>query len=342
MTEPEGPSHALDRPRKAEAKNANLVRFIVRRVLWLIPILVVAVVVTFTLMHLAPGSPWNVANDSISPSVQLSEASIRQLDAKYGLDEPWWEQLVIYLGNVVTLDLGDSYTYQGREVSELIGESLPTTAALGLITLAVIVPVGVGLGVVAAVKHNSALDYAVTGLATLGASVPNFVVGIFLIMTLSVGLNQATNGSFFLPAGGFGIDLHLVLPVITLSLLPVAFLARLTRSEMLEALRQDHVRTARAKGVPERRVLSRHALKTALIPVITVLGPMFTFLITGTVVIESLFQIPGLGGAFVQAIGQRDYPVILGGTVVYALIVAVANLVVDGLYRLIDPRVTLS
>lgn len=301
--------------------------------------MLVALVLTFALMHLAPGSPWNVSSDALSPTVQLSDAAIEQLDAKYGLDEPLWRQLARYLGNVVTLDLGDSYTYRGREVSQVIGESLPTTALLGLTSMTLIVPVGVGLGVLAAVKHNSGLDHVVTGLATLGASVPNFVVGIFLIMTLSVGLNQATDGSFFLPARGFGLDQRMILPVVTLSLLPIAFLARLTRSAMLESLRQDHVRTARAKGVPERAVLVRHALKSALVPLVTVLGPMFTFLITGTVVIESLFQIPGLGGSFVQAIGQRDYPVILGGTAVYALVVALANLVVDSLYRIIDPRV---
>lgn len=321
------------------SRRAQLALFIARRLLWVFPVLLAAVVITFVLMHLAPGSPWNADDPQGRSSVQLSEAQVRQLDAKYGLDQPWWKQLAIYVGNIVQLDLGDSYRYQGQQVSDLILRSVPHTLTIGIIALAFILPVGVVLGMLAALRQNSRIDYAVTGLATFGASVPNFVVGIVLILVFSVNMNRMTGGTFFLPSGGFGLDEHLILPVITLSLLPVAFIARLARSSTLEVLRQDHMRTALAKGLRPRVIMIRHVLKNALVPVLTTLGPLFTFLITGTVIVESLFQIPGLGGTFVQSIGHRDYPVILGATIVYALVVAVANLVVDLLYVAIDPRV---
>lgn len=311
---------------------------VLRRLVWTAPVLLFVIVVTFALMHLAPGSPWDESYGDRGPKQQLSETAIAQLNAKYGLDRPWWQQLLVYLGNVAQRDFGDSYRYQGQEASELISERLSPTFTLTGIALVVILPVGVGLGVLAALRHNSRLDYAITGLATLAASVPNFVVGIFLILMLSVGLNRATDGAVFLPSGGFGLDQRLVMPLITLSLLPIAFVARLTRASTLETLRQDHVRTAEAKGLPRRSVVARHIVKNALVPVVTTMGPLFVFLISATVIIESLFQVPGLGGAFVQAVAARDYPVILAATMVYAVVVVVANLVVDVIYLLIDPR----
>jgi oligopeptide transport system permease protein len=183
------------------------------------------------------------------------------------------------------------------------------------------------------------VDHVVTGLTTVGGSVPNFVVGIALVLLLSVGLRRATGGRFYLPDGGWGLDAHLVLPLITLTLLPLAFVTRLTRASTLDALRSDHVRTARAKGLPEPRVLTRHVLDSAMLPVVTALGPLFAFLIAGSLVVERLFQIDGLGGSLVAAVAVRDYPMILGTTVVFALILALANLAVDVLYLVIDPRV---
>lgn len=310
---------------------------VLRRLVWVVPILAFVVVVTFALMHLAPGNPWDAT--AHGPTVELSPTAIRQLDAKYGLNDPWPVQLVRYMANAARLDLGVSYRYEGQTVGHLVVQSLPHTFVLGFLALGVILPLGLGLGTAAALRHNSWLDYAVTGLATVGASVPNFVVGILLVLGLSVGLNRATGGAFYLPAAGFGLDSHLVMPVITLSMLPVAFIARLTRSATLEALGRDHVQAARAKGLAERTVIVRHVLKNSLVPVVTTIGPLITFLITGTIVVEYVFQIPGLGGTFVQAIAQRDYPVILGTTITYAVVVAMANLVVDVAYLFIDPRV---
>lgn len=314
--------------------------FVLRRLLWLVPVLFGVVLVTFALMHLAPGSPWDLGDDGANAGVELSEATLRHLDARYGLDEPWWEQFGLYLRSVARFDLGDSYRYPGRSVAELIGESMGPTFTLAALAVVFIVPVGMGLGILAALRHNSPVDWAVTGVATFAASVPNFVVGILLIVTLSVTLNRLTGGAFFLPAAGFGLDERLVLPLLTLSLFPIAFLARLMRSSALDALGHEHVRTARAKGLPPRLVVTRHVVKNSLVPVISTLGPMFTFLVSGTIVVEALFQIPGLGGTFVQAVITRDYPVILGAAIVFAVVVVVANLAVDVGYVLVDPRVT--
>jgi oligopeptide transport system permease protein len=316
----------------------RLVVFAFRRVLWTVPVLVLVVVTTFALVRLAPGSPWDQSHEG-RQVVELSDAAVAHLEAKYGLDQPWWEQLAIYLGNVAQFDLGDSYVHPGREASELILEGLPYTVALGALALTVIVPVGIAAGVLAARRHGSLVDRLVTWSSTLGASVPSFVVGIVLILVFSVALRRATDGKVFLPAGGFGFDEHLLMPVVTLSLFPVAFLSRLTRSSTLEAMGQDHVRMARGKGLPERLVVVRHVLKNALTPVVTTLGAMFGFLITGTIVVETLFQVPGLGSTFVQAVSQRDYPVVLAGTIVYVVVVSGANLVVDIVYMLIDPRI---
>jgi ABC-type dipeptide/oligopeptide/nickel transport system permease component len=206
----------------------------------------------------------------------------------------------------------------------------------------VIVPVGVGLGVIAALRQNSRVDYLTMGFATFAASFPNFVVGALMVVVFSVLAYKATGGNFFLPAGGFALDDHLIMPVITLALLPTAYTARLTRASTLETIRQDYIRTAWAKGLPERLVVIRHILKNSLIPVVTTLGPTFAFLVTGSVIVETVFNIPGIGRAFVVAVTSRDYPMILGTTVLFSVIIATANLVVDVMYVFIDPRVRLT
>lgn len=309
-----------------------------RRLLWLVPIVLGAVVVTFLLAHLAPGTPWDAASPGAAHG-NLSAASVHALNVKYGLDRPLWRQLLLFLANAAHLDFGASYQFQAEPARDLLVRSLPHTLALGVVAFGVIVVFGVGLGVLAARRQNTLVDYTVTGLATVAASVPNFVVGIVLILVLSVGLHRATNGAFFLPDAGFGFDERLVMPVITLSLLPVAYIARLTRAATLETVRQDHVRMARAKGLNELRVLVAHVLRNALVPVVTILGPLFGFLVTGSVVVETLFQIPGIGGTLVEAVAARDYPVILGATVLYALVFPAANLVVDVAHALLDRRV---
>ena len=311
--------------------------FVGRRLLWMIPVLLFVILITFFLAHIAPGSPWD------REGRQLSDATIRNLNVKYGLDQPIWTQFALYLWNVVHFDFGTSYQHPGQSVNSLILTSWPATVTLGATSFIVIVIVGISLGIVAALRQNTFIDYLAVGLATIGASVPNFVVGIVLIVILSNFLYRVTNESFYLPTGGYPQDLsHMIMPVATLSFLPIAFLARLTRSSTLETLRQDFVRTAWAKGLQERVVVVRHVLKNSLIPVVTVLGPLFAFLITGSVIVETVFQVPGIGRSYVQAIEARDYPMILGTTVLYAGLVAILNLVVDVAYVFIDPRVRLD
>jgi oligopeptide transport system permease protein len=320
-----------------DSRAGSLAIFIVRRILWMAPVVFFVILITFVLMHLAPGSPWDKNGGR-----QLSQTVVNNLNIRYGLNKPVTEQFLLYLVNVLHFDFGLSYQYEGKTVASLIATGWPYTAAIGTISFLLIVPVGVGLGVLAALRQNSRVDYITMGFATFAASFPNFVIGALMVVVFSVLTYKATGGNFFLPAAGFAPDDHLVLPVITLSLLPIAYTARLTRASTLDTIRQDFIRTAWAKGLSERLVVVRHILKNSLIPVVTTLGPTFAFLVTGSVIVETLFTIPGIGRAFVVAIDSRDYPMILGTTVLFSVIIAVANLVVDVAYVFIDPRVRLT
>ena len=320
-----------------DSRFGSLAVYVLRRVLWMIPVVFFVIVITFSLMHLASGSPWDKAGGR-----QLSQVVIDNLNRKYGLNRPIYEQFVLYVWNVLHFDFGLSYQYQGKTVVELIGGGWPYTATIGVLAFALIVPFGIGLGVIAALRQNSRVDYATMGFATFSASFPNFVIGALMIVFFSVLMYKWTGGEFFLPAGGWGVDDHLIMPAVTLALLPIAYTARLTRASTLEVIRQDYVRTAWAKGLSERLVVVRHVLKNALIPVVTTLGPTFAFLVTGSVIVEQVFSIPGIGRAFVQAVNSRDYPMILGTTVLFSIVIAVANLIVDILYVFIDPRVRLT
>jgi len=323
--------------RRRSGRGWTLGIYVARRLLWMIPVLLFVILITFFLAHIAPGSPWD------KEGRQLSDATIRDLNVKYGLDQPIWTQFGIYLWNVLHFDFGTSFQHPGQSVNQLILESWPYTVKLGATSFLVIILVGISLGVVAALRQNTFVDYFAVALATIGASVPNFVVGIVLILLLSNFLYKFTNMNFFLPTGGYPQDLqHMIMPVATLSFLPIAFLARLTRSATLDSLRQDYVRTAWAKGLRERLVVTRHVLKNSLIPVVTIAGPLFAALITGSVIVETVFQVPGIGRSYVQSIEARDYPMILGTTVLYAALVALLNLVVDVAYVFIDPRVRLE
>jgi oligopeptide transport system permease protein len=320
-----------------DSRAGSLAVFVIRRVLWMIPIVFFVILITFVLMHLAPGSPWDRGGGR-----QLSQTVVNNLNIRYGLDKPVPQQFVIYLNNVIHFDFGLSYQYEGKSVSALLLESWPYTATLGALAFLLIVPVGVGLGVLAALRQNTRTDYITMGFATFAASFPNFVIGALMVVVFSVLLAKATDRAFFLPAADFGLDQHLILPVITLSLLPIAYTARLTRASTLDTIRQDFVRTAWAKGLSERMVVVRHVLKNSLIPVVTALGPTFAFLVTGSVIVEQVFNIPGIGRAFVTAVSSYDYPMILGTVVLFSIVIAVANLVVDVLYVFIDPRVRLT
>jgi oligopeptide transport system permease protein len=319
------------------SRRAALALFILKRLLWMVPVVFFVILITFILMHLAQGSPWDRGGGR-----QLSAAVVQNLNIRYGLDKPLWQQFLLYLWNVVHFDFGLSYQYQGKTVNSLLIVSWPYTLTLGVLAFAVIVPVGIALGVVAALRQNSRVDYLAMGFSTFGASVPNFVVGMLLIILFGVKMYDWTGGNYSLPVAGWGVDDHLIMPVVTLATLPTAFIARLTRASTLDILRQDYVRTAWAKGLSERLVVLRHILKNSLIPVVTALGPTFAFLVTGSVIVETVFAIPGIGRSFVTAVASRDYPMILATTVLFSIVVAVANLVVDVLYVFIDPRVRLS
>jgi oligopeptide transport system permease protein len=321
----------------SDTRLGSLLIYVLRRVLWMIPVVFFVIVITFVLAHSAAGSPWDKAGGR-----QLSQVVIDNLNKKYGLDKPVWEQFLLYVWNVLHFDFGLSYQYEGKSVTTLIAEGWPYTATIGFLAFLLIVPVGIGLGILAALRQNSRIDYATMGFATFAASFPNFVVGALMVVLFSVLAYKVTAGGFFLPSAGWGLDDHLIMPVITLSLLPIAYTARLTRASTLETIRQDYIRTAWAKGLSERLVVIKHVLKNSLIPVVTTLGPTFAFLVTGSVIVETVFSIPGIGRAFVVAVNSRDYPMILGTTVLFSLVIAVANLVVDIAYVFIDPRVRLT
>ena len=319
-----------------KGRGVSLGLYVIRRILYLVPVLFFVITITFLLMHFAPGSPWD------REGKQLSQAVIRNLNAKYGLSDPFLVQYGRYLVNVIHFDFGLSYQYEDQSVTSLILKSWPPTAIIGTLAFLLIVIFGIGIGVIAALRQNTWVDFAAVGFSTIGASVPNFVIGIILVIVFSVTLYRVTQGNVYLPTGGFALDQHLIMPVITLAVLPIAFIARLTRASTLEVLRQDYVRTAWAKGLRERLVVTRHVLKNSLIPVVSALGPTFAVLITGSVIVESVFAIPGIGRSFVVAVSSRDYPMILGTTILFALVVAIANLIVDLLYTVIDPRVRLG
>jgi oligopeptide transport system permease protein len=311
--------------------------FVLKRVLWMVPIVFFVIVITFVLMHLAPGSPWDRAGGR-----QLSQVVVNDLNIKYGLDKPVLQQFELYVWNAAHFDFGLSYQYEGKSVTSLIGTSWPYTATIGVLAFALIVPIGISLGVLAALRQNQSADYITMGFATVAAAFPNFVIGALMVVVFSVLMYRWTGGNFALPAADFGLDSHLIMPVITLALLPIAYTARLTRASTLETLRQDFVRTAWAKGLSGRLVVIRHVLKNSLIPVVTTLGPTFAYLVTGSVIVETIFNIPGIGRAFVVAVTSRDYPMILGTTVLFAVVIAVANLIVDIAYVFIDPRVKVT
>ncbi len=303
-----------------------MARYLLRRVLLLVPIWLAVYTLTFGLMQLTPGGPWD--REKPVPR-EVREA----LDRKYGLDKPVWQQYTDYLIGVVTrFDFGPSYASRARTVNDVIGDFFPVSLSLGLMAMAVGVVLGVGLGVVSALRHNTWLDHLAMVFAIGGVSVPAFVVGPVLVIVFALGLG-------WVPTQGWGRPEQAVLPVMTLALTPAALLARYTRAAMLEVTRMDYVRTARAKGLAETTVVLRHALRNALIPVLTVAGVLLAIIITGSFYVEYVFNIPGLGRYFVTAVTNRDYPVLMGVTLLFATAIAVVNLLVDIVYAYLDPRI---
>jgi len=300
--------------------------YILRRLLVMAPLLWAIATITFFLMHAVPGGPF----DQEKP---LPAATVAALERKYNLDGSLADQYVSFLGNLARGDLGLSFR-QDRPVSDVIRDGLPETFQLGILAFAFALFVGLSLGVLSGVKQNGPLDYLGVFVATAGAAVPNFVLSVFLVLFFALRL-----GWFDVIGWEFGNPRQMVLPVVALGMYPAAFIARITRASMLEVLRQDYIRTARAKGVQEFSIVMRHAMRNALVPVLTVLGPILAGLITGSFVIEQYFAIPGIGRAFVEAVGNRDYGIIMGMTLLYATLIAILNLAVDVSYAIANPRI---
>jgi oligopeptide transport system permease protein len=302
-----------------------MLTFTLKRLLYTVPTLLVLAALVFFLLRAAPGGPFD-GERVLAPEVQA------QVEAAYHLDEPLWRQFGRYLAGLARGDLGPSFQYAGRSVNELIAAGFPVSLQLGLAAMALAVLAGCGLGIVAALKRGTLADRGLMALALTGVSIPNFVVAPLLILAFALALG-------WLPAGGWDGWRSAVLPVIALALPQVAYLARLTRDSMVEVLAQNWIRTARAKGLPQRWIVLRHALKPALLPVLSYLGPATAQILTGSVVVEQVFSIPGLGRHFVQGALNRDYTVVMGVVMFYGALVVLFNLVVDLLYGALDPRV---
>lgn len=302
--------------------------YLIRRILWLIPTLLAMALVTFLVMHATPGSPLEPegGNNPLSPAEQ------KNLAAKYGLDRPLWEQFGLFLLNALQGDFGHSYVYKTRSVSEILWDALPVSLRLGAMALVIATGLGIALGVLAAVHHNSFWDYVSVTTAMVAVSIPNFVMAVFLILLFSFLIPV-------FPTGGWGGPRDWVLPTLTLSLAPMATIARYTRSSILEVIRSDYIRTARAKGLAETTVVTKHVLKNAFIPVLTLLGPLFAAVGTGSFFVESIFRVPGMGRFFVISMTGRDYPMIMAVVLCYGVFLAVMNLIVDLLYGVLDPRI---
>jgi oligopeptide transport system permease protein len=312
--------------------------YVIRRVLWLIPVLWAVATITFFLMHAVPGGPFTQEKALPAPIMEA-------LNRRYSLDEPLWRQYITYLWNILHFDFGLSFRGD-RDVGQLIRDGFFVTAQLGVLAFIVAAVVGVVLGIVSALNHNGFFDYVGVFFATAGASLPNFVLASFLIVIFAVklgwfqilGWGGPTQFSDALDPGAWEIK-KMVLPVLSVSMLPAAYIARVTRASMLEVLNQDYIRTARAKGLTGHVVIVRHAVKNAMIPVLTVMGPIAAALVTGSFIVENIFSIPGVGRAFVDAVLRRDYAMIMGSTLFYTAVVAFANLAVDILYAVFDPRI---
>ena len=302
-----------------------MLSFIIRRLLIIIPMALLVVTVTWGLIRLAPGNFYD-SDKPLPPAVKAN------IEKKYGLDKPWYQQYGIMISNIVRGDFGESLKYQGQTVNEIIWRHLPYSATMGILAYILALALGLTAGIIAALKQNSGFDYGSMALAMLGLSVPNFVLGPILVLAFALGWH------FFPPARWGGIS-ALILPVITLAAIYAAYIARLTRAGMLEVLRSDYIRTARAKGLDEKTVLLKHAFRGGIIPVVSFTGPALAALLAGTVVVERVFAIPGLGNIFIQANLNRDEPLVLGIVAFLSIVIMVFNLIVDISYGFLDPRI---
>jgi ABC-type dipeptide/oligopeptide/nickel transport system permease component len=308
-------------------------QYIARRLLMVIPTLIAISLITFIIMHATPGSPMQPRAPQANP---LPPAAQEALAKKYGLDKPLWQQYLHYLRNIFTLDFGSSYQYQTREVRDIMATTLPVSLHLGVMAMALAILIGIPLGVIAAINQNGPVDYLCSFIATLGVAVPNFILALFLIVLLVLLVPIVPR------TGGWDSPIDWVLPTLALSLGPIGIIARYTRASMVEVLRQDFIRTAYAKGLSDRQVIVRHVLKNGLIPPITILGPMFAAIGTGSPFVEKIFRVPGMGRFFVDSLIARDYPMIMAVILIYGAFLAIMNIVVDIFYGVVDPRIRLA
>ena len=308
--------------------NSKMLVYLLKRIGLAILTVWAVITITFFVMRAVPGGPF-VGEKATTPAVQAA------MEAKYGLDKPLLEQYGTYLKDSVTrFDFGPSLKQRGRQVVDIISDGMKTSAKLGLIAAFGAMILGIVFGAVAALRRNRIIDKVIMVITTAFVSMPSFIMGSLLLIVFSVKLG-------WLPANG-STTTGLILPIVTLGLYPMAYITRLTRSSMLDVLGQDYIRTARAKGVPGFRIIFGHALKNSLIPVITYAGPMIAYIVTGSLVVEQIFAVPGIGRAFVNSITGRDYTLIMGTTIVLAILVIVMNLVSDILYKIVDPRIELE
>jgi len=307
-------------------RGSSMARHSLQRLLGLIPTLLMLITVAFLLMRVAPGGPFD-SDKVLPPDIEAN------LNAKYHLDESLPQQYFRYLGQVAVLDFGPSIQYKDWTVRELIAQGIPVSSTIGLAAMLLAFVLGTALGITAALKQNTRADYLLMGVGMLGISIPNFVVAPILILLLAVYAG-------WLPAGGWDWGIaSMVLPVVTLSLPVTAYIARLTRASMIEVMHSNFIRSARAKGLPESLIIRRHALRPALLPVISFLGPATAAMISGSVVIERIFSIPGLGSYFVQGALNRDYTLVMGVVIFYGVAIIVLNFLVDLVYAWLNPRV---
>ena len=313
-----------------------MTKFIVRRLVWTIPVILLVILLTFTLMRQIKGNPFRTSERAVPVEIQ------RNLERKYGLDDPFFVQYLNYVKGVATFDLGPSLVLRNRDVNDIVADHFPRSIELGALAFLFAVVFGIPLGAVAALGANTWRDYGAMFFSNVGFAVPSFLVATLAIYFFSVKWRTTFN----LPTSGWGELLwrdpsswkYKILPSVALGLGPMAYFARLVRGTMLETLQQDYIRTARAKGLRWRRVVGLHVLRNSLIPVVTAAGPLLGFLITGSFVIEQIFAIPGIGRYYVTAVTSRDYSVVMGLTVLLAVIVILANMAVDILYGILDPR----
>ena len=307
--------------------NTKTLMYILKRILLAVVTVWVVITVTFFVMHAVPGGPF-VGEKAVTPAVQAA------MEAKYGLDKPLSEQYFTYLKDITRLDFGPSLKSRGRYVTDMIFDGMKTSIKLGVIAAFIALAFGVVFGAIAALRRNKIIDRIIMVITTAFVSMPSFIMGSLLLVVFSTKLG-------WLPANGAQKN-GLILPIITLSLYPMAYITRLTRSSMLEVLGQDYIRTAKAKGVSGVKIIFGHALKNSLIPVITYFGPMLAYIVTGSLVVEQIFAVPGIGRAFVNSITGRDYPLVMGTTIVLATLIVFMNLVGDVMYKIVDPRITLE